>query len=160
MEILDGDEVRKHLSAGLGFSREDRDANILRIGFVAELLARHGVAVVVAAISPYAEARAQVRGRIPNFIEVHVDCPIDALIERDPKGLYRKALAGDIKHFTGIDDPYEPPSDPDVYLDTGQEGLASSLSSLVDALTEKGLIAPRLLRPRSSSASDSVLGSR
>ncbi|MBW2085251.1 MAG: adenylyl-sulfate kinase, partial [Deltaproteobacteria bacterium] len=105
VEILDGDIIRKNLSKGLGFSREDRDTNIRRIGFVAHLLARNGVAVIVAAISPYQSVRDEVRAEIGNFIEVFLDCPLEICVERDPKGLYRKALAGEIKHFTGIDDP-------------------------------------------------------
>src|SRR4029077_13419593 len=109
VEILDGDVVRENLSKGLGFSREDRDTNIRRIGFVAELLTRHGVVVLVAAISPYRETRDEVRARIGHFVEVHVDCPLDELVQRDVKGLYKRALAGEIDNFTGVSDPYEPP---------------------------------------------------
>jgi adenylyl-sulfate kinase len=112
VERLDGDEVRKHLSKGLGFSREDRDENIRRIGFVAELLSRNGVIAIVAAISPYRALRQELRQAIGAFVEVHVDCPMDVLIARDAKGLYQKALRGEIAHFTGISDPYEPPLNP------------------------------------------------
>src|ERR1700733_7133826 len=112
VELLDGDIVRTNLSQGLGFSREDRDTNIRRIGFVTELLTRHGVIVIVAAISPYRDAREEVKRKIPNFIEVHVDCPIAVLTERDTKGLYKRALAGELGNFTGISDPYEAPLNP------------------------------------------------
>ena len=107
VELLDGDIVRTHLSKGLGFSKEDRDTNVRRIGFVSELLSRNGVIALVAAISPYREVREEVRGRIGNFVEVYVHCPIEVLAERDVKGLYKKALAGEIGSFTGVSDPYE-----------------------------------------------------
>ena len=110
--MLDGDIVRTHLSKGLGFSKEDRNENIRRIGFVCELLSRNGVVAIAAAISPYRESREQVRKRIPNFVEVHMDCPLEVLIERDVKGLYKRAIAGEIAQFTGITDPYEPPAAP------------------------------------------------
>ena len=112
VEVLDGDVVRTHLSKGLGFSKEDRDENIRRIGFVCELLSRNGVIALAAAISPYRAVREEVRARIPNFVEIYVECPIEVLAERDVKGLYKRALAGEIPHFTGISDPYEPPSIP------------------------------------------------
>src|SRR6266511_1017973 len=121
VELLDGDVVRTHLSRGLGFSREDRDENIRRIGFVCELLSRNGVIAIAAAISPYREVRDEVRSRIPNFIEVYVECPIEVLAERDVKGLYKKALAGEIPHFTGISDPYEPPLHPEVTVNSSAE---------------------------------------
>ncbi len=121
VEVLDGDLVRTHLSKGLGFTKEDRDENIRRIGFVCELLSRNGVAVIVAAISPYREARESVRARIPCFVEVHVACPLGVLVERDTKGLYQRALAGEILHFTGVSDPYEPPASAEVVLDTDSE---------------------------------------
>ncbi len=111
VEVLDGDVVRTHLSKGLGFSKEDRDENIRRIGFVCELLSRNGVIAIAAAISPYRAVREEVRARIPNFVEVFVECPIEVLAERDVKGLYKSALAGEIPHFTGITDPYEPPAE-------------------------------------------------
>ena len=117
VEVLDGDVVRTHLSKGLGFSREDRDTNILRIAFVAELLTRHGVAVISAAISPFAEAREQARAMIGNFVEVHVHSSLEEVTRRDVKGLYARALRGEIAHFTGVSDPYEPPCIP-MYIST------------------------------------------
>ena len=118
-EILDGDEVRKNLSKGLGFSKEDRDTNILRIGFVADLLTRNGVATICCPISPYKETRDACRELIGEFVEVHVDATVDEIAaNRDPKGLYKKALAGEITGFTGVDDPYEAPEDPEIHVDT------------------------------------------
>lgn len=139
VEVLDGDELRKHLSPDLGYSREDRDANIRRIGYVARLLARHGVVVIAAAISPYASTREEVRALalaegIP-FVEVFVEASLTALIERDVKGLYRRALAGEIQHFTGISDPYEPPPRPEVSVRTDGESIAESTDRIVKALT-------------------------
>src|SRR5580693_7638613 len=121
VEVLDGDEVRQTLSAGLGFSREDRDTNIRRIGFVADLLSRNGIIVVVAAISPYRETREEVKSKIANFLEVFVDCPIEVLAQRDVKGLYKRALAGEVGNFTGISDPYEPPLHPDITVRSDRE---------------------------------------
>jgi adenylylsulfate kinase len=120
VEILDGDVVREHLSKGLGFSREDRDTNILRIGFVCSLLARNGVVAIASAISPYRATRDQVREMMGagNFVEVFVATPLDTCIARDVKGLYAKAIAGTIKEFTGISDPYEPPAEPEIIIDT------------------------------------------
>ena len=112
VEVLDGDIVRTNLSKGLSFSREDRNINVLRIGFVANLLTRNGVGVIVSAISPYKEARDQVRRRIVDFVEVFVDAPLEVCAERDVKGLYKKAMAGEIQQFTGVSDPYEPPPAP------------------------------------------------
>ncbi len=146
LEILDGDEVRTHLSKGLGFSREDRDVNVHRIGFVARTLARHGVGVVTAAISPYADTRRQVRelaeARGVPFVEVHVKAELAALVQRDVKGLYKKALAGEVPHFSGISDPYEPPEHPDVVVRTDQETVDQSLDQIVAALVARGLVAP------------------
>src|SRR5579885_1621369 len=121
VDVLDGDIVRTHLSKGLGFSREDRDTNILRIAFVSSLLVRHGAAVITAAISPYIETRQQARAQIGNFIEVYVRCPLEELVRRDVKGLYEKALRGEIANFTGVSDPYEPPPNPEVIVDTRSE---------------------------------------
>jgi len=118
VEILDGDEIRENLSKGLGFSREDRDTNIRRIGYVAKLLARNGVTVITAAISPYRSVRNEVRSTIDNFVEIFVNTSLKACIQRDVKGLYKKALAGEIKQFTGISDPYEEPESPELVLDT------------------------------------------
>ncbi len=142
VEVLDGDVVRTHLSKGLGFSREDRDTNILRIGWVCEVLSRNGVVAIAAAISPYRETRDAVRARIEHFVEIFVDCPIEACIERDVKGLYRKAIAGEIKEFTGVSDPYEPPLAPEVTVHTNRETPAESVSRIVAYLEEAGLLAP------------------
>jgi adenylylsulfate kinase len=141
VELLDGDVVRTHLSKGLGFSKEDRDTNIRRIGFVSELLSRNGVIALVAAISPYREVREEVRGRIGNFIEIHVHCPVEVLAQRDVKGLYKKALAGEIGSFTGVSDPYEPPADPEVTIDSSKESVDASVEKVWDKLRELGLIA-------------------
>lgn len=118
VEVLDGDLVRENLSKGLSFSKEDRDINIMRIGFVAQLLARNGVKVICAAISPYRSVREQVRAMTGDFIEVYVSTPLQECESRDVKGLYRKARAGEIKDFTGVDDPYEPPLEPEVEINT------------------------------------------
>jgi adenylyl-sulfate kinase len=146
VEVLDGDEVRQTLSAGLGFSREDRDINIRRIGFVAELLTRNGVVAITAAISPYKDTRAEVRQRIGRFVEVYVSCSIDVLSERDVKGLYKKALAGEIAHFTGVSDPYEAPDAPDVMVDSGTQTIDESVALVLAAIEASGLLpdpAPR-----------------
>src|SRR5215469_6170060 len=140
VEVLDGDIVRTHLSKGLGFSKEDRDENVRRIGFVCDLLSRNGVIAIAAAISPYRAVRDELRKRIGNFVEVHVDCPLEMLIERDVKGLYKKALAGEIRHFTGISDPYEPPLHADVTVRSGIETPEESLEKLWGKLEGLGLI--------------------
>jgi adenylylsulfate kinase len=142
VEILDGDIVRTNLSKGLGFSKEDRDTNILRIGFVAHLLARNGVAVISAAISPYREIRDQNRALIGDFVEVYARCSIEELTRRDVKGLYEKALRGEIQNFTGISDPYEEPLEPEVVVDTERETTAESLAKILGYLERKGYIAP------------------
>jgi adenylylsulfate kinase len=134
VEVLDGDIVRTNLSKGLGFSREDRNINVLRIGFVANLLTRNGVAVIVSAISPYKEARDQVRRRIIDFVEVFVDVPLEVAAERDVKGLYKKAFAGEIAQFTGVSDPYEPPVAPDLILKTDEETPKESARKVIDKL--------------------------
>jgi adenylyl-sulfate kinase len=142
VEILDGDIIRENLSKGLGFSKEDRDTNIRRIGFVAELLTRHGVVVLVAAISPYREIRDEVHAKIGNFVEVFVRCSIPALVDRDVKGLYKKALAGEIAHFTGVSDPYEEPLHADLVIDTDSgEDVETSMTRVLDALVAGGHIA-------------------
>jgi len=139
-ELLDGDVVRTNLSQGLGFSREDRDTNVRRIGFVAELLSRNGVISVVAAISPYRSTREEMRSRIENFVEAFVDCPLDVLTARDPKGLYRRALAGEIPHFTGVSDPYEPPLNPDITVRTDLESMESGADRIWAELLRRRLI--------------------
>lgn len=141
VELLDGDVVRTHLSKGLGFSKEDRDTNIRRIGFVCELLSRNGVIALVAAISPYRAVREEVRSRIENFVEVYVHCPIEVLADRDVKGLYKKALAGEIPSFTGVSDPYEPPANPEVTVDSSKEAVDDSVEKVWNTLRERGLIA-------------------
>jgi len=141
VELLDGDIVRTNLSQGLGFSREDRDTNIRRIGFVSELLSRNGIVVVVAAISPYRETREEVKSRIANFVEVHVDCPIEVLASRDVKGLYKRALVGEVVNFTGISDPYEPPLHPDVTVRSDRETVDESVDKIWRELVRRGLIA-------------------
>src|SRR5947209_6622452 len=140
VELLDGDVVRTNLSQGLGFSREDRDTNIRRIGFVAELLSRNGIIVVVAAISPYRDTREEVKRKIRNFVEVFVDCPIEVLASRDVKGLYKKALAGEVGNFTGISDPYEPPLHPDVTVRSDREPVEESVDRVWRALLDRGLL--------------------
>ena len=141
VELLDGDEVRTNLCQGLGFSRQDRDTNIARIGYVAGKLAKHGVAVIVAAISPYAEARDKVRASVTNFVEVYVAAPVETCAERDVKGLYAKALAGEIPHFTGISDPYEPPASPEIVLHTEREAVHESVAQVLGWLDQHGLSA-------------------
>ena len=141
-EILDGDVVRTNLSKGLGFSKEDRDTNIRRIGFVANLLTRNGVPVFTAAISPYREIREECRRMIgpDKFVEIHVHAPLDTLVERDVKGLYKKAIAGEIKNFTGVSDPYEAPEKPDVHVDSSVESVEQSLEKLWQHLVSRGFI--------------------
>jgi len=140
VEVLDGDVVRTNLSKGLGFSKEDRDINIRRIGFVAHLLTRNGVAVVCAAISPYKAIRNENRRLIGDFIEVYVKASVETCAKRDVKGLYEKAFAGEIKEFTGVSDPYEPPENPEVVCDTENETVEESAAKIVKYLEEKGYL--------------------
>jgi adenylyl-sulfate kinase len=140
VELLDGDVVRTHLSKGLGFGKEDRDENVRRIGFVCDLLSRNGVIAIAAAISPYRAAREAVRTRHQNFVEVYMDCPVAVLAERDVKGLYKKALSGDLPHFTGISDPYEPPLAAEVIVNSSSETADQSLEKVWDTLKSLGLI--------------------
>jgi adenylyl-sulfate kinase len=141
VEILDGDEVRENLSKGLGFSKEDRDTNIQRIGYVANLLARNGCVAITAAISPYAAVRDEVRRRSQAaFVEVFVEAPLEVVEERDTKGLYKKARAGIIKNFTGISDPYEAPAKAEVVVHTGNETIEQSAKKILDFLAAKELI--------------------
>jgi adenylylsulfate kinase len=143
VEVLDGDIVRTNLSKGLGFSREDRDTNVLRIGFVAKLLTRNGVPVIVSAISPYKEARDLVRRDIgDDFIEIFVDCPVEVCAERDVKGLYKKAYSGEIGAFTGVSDPYEPPATPELTLRTNEEEPEQSARRVIARLEELGHLRP------------------
>lgn len=143
VECLDGDEVRKHLSWGLGFSREDRDRNVRRIGYVARMVARAGACAVTAAISPYRSVRAEIREQSERFVEVYCECPIAVLSERDPKGLYKRALAGEIKHFTGVDDPYEAPEAPEVHLYTDRQSPAECVDLIIERLVELGHVRAR-----------------
>jgi adenylylsulfate kinase len=140
VETLDGDIVRQNLTKGLGFSKEDRDENIRRIGFVAHLLSRNGVIVVVAAISPYRAIRDEVGARIGRFVEVFANAPVEVCEQRDPKGLYRKARAGEIKGFTGIDDPYEAPLAPEVECHTDRETVEESVAKVLHALEARGYV--------------------
>ncbi len=136
VETLDGDVVRENLSKGLGFSKEDRDTNIRRIAFVAHLLQRNGVFVITAAISPYKAIRDEARSMIKDFVEVFADAPLEVCEERDVKGLYAKARAGEIKGFTGIDDPYEAPENPELVLDTANQSPEQSAQQVIDKLIE------------------------
>jgi adenylyl-sulfate kinase len=142
VEVLDGDVVRTHLSKGLGFSREDRDTNIRRIGWVCQVLTRNDVVAIAAAISPYRAIRDEVRAQIGRFVEVYVECPLDKLVARDVKGLYKKALAGEITQFTGVSDPYEPPLQPELVCHSdGRETPEQSAARVISYLEQHGYIA-------------------
>lgn len=142
VEVLDGDEIRENLSKGLGFSKADRDTQVRRIGYVAKLLARNGVVAITAAISPYRATRDEVRQQAGPFVEVYVKCSLEKCIERDVKGLYKKALAGEIPQFTGVSDPYEEPLNPEIVVDTGQQTEQESLATIISSLEEMGYIQP------------------
>jgi adenylyl-sulfate kinase len=142
VEILDGDLVRTHLTKGLGFSKEDRDENIRRIGFVCGLLSKHGAVAIAAAISPYRAVRDEVRSSIANFVEVYVNTPLEVCIQRDVKGMYKRALAGEMKNFTGVDDPYEAPLQPEIIIETEKEPPAVSAERILTKLEEVGLLSP------------------
>ncbi|MEQ9487300.1 adenylyl-sulfate kinase [Coleofasciculus sp. F4-SAH-05] len=144
LEVLDGDIVRQNLTKGLGFSKEDRDENIRRIGFVSHLLTRNGVIVLVSAISPYRVIREEVRQKVGDFLEVYVNAPLATCEERDVKGLYKRARAGEILGFTGIDDPYEPPLNPEVECRTDQEELSESVAKVLQKLEELGYLPKQL----------------
>jgi adenylylsulfate kinase len=144
IEVLDGDIMRENLTKGLGFSKEDRDTNIRRIGFVAELLTRHGVIVIVPVISPYRAIREEMREKIGNFVEVFVNAPLAVCEDRDVKGLYKKARAGQINGFTGIDDPYEPPTNPEIECRTDLEELSESVDKVWNKLTELGYLGQKV----------------
>lgn len=149
VEVLDGDEVRENLSKGLGFTKADRDTQVRRIGYVAKLLSRNGVIVITAAISPYRETRDEMRRSMQNFVEVYVKCPIAECIRRDVKGLYKKALAGEIPAFTGISDPYEPPLNPEITVDTSTQTAEESVQHILTALEEMRLL-PQSTEARSA----------
>jgi len=140
VEILDGDEVRLRLSKGLGFSKEDRDENIRRISYVAKIITRCGAVAITCAISPYKSIRQEARQEIQDFIEVFVDCELEQCIKRDLKGLYKKALSGEIKNFTGISDPYEKPDNPEIIVNTSSETIEQSLKKIVSGLTKLGYL--------------------
>jgi adenylyl-sulfate kinase len=142
VERLDGDIVRQSLTRDLGFSKEDRDKNIERVTFVAKLLTRNGVAVLCSFISPYRRVRANVRREVGNFVEVYCHAPLETLIERDVKGLYKKAIAGEIENFTGISDPYEVPEDAEVMIDSSAESVEESLAKVLARLEELGYVPP------------------
>jgi len=148
VEILDGDEVRTHLSQGLGFTKEDRDTNVRRIGYVCKLLTRNGVWAVSAAISPYREGREYNRAQIKDFIEIYVECPLEKLAERDVKGLYKKAIAGEIKNFTGVSDPYEPPTNPEITVNSSTETVEKSFAKILGYLENRNLIPKRGMAAR------------
>jgi adenylyl-sulfate kinase len=140
VERLDGDVVRQSLTRDLGFSKEDRDKNIERVTFVAKLLSRNGVACVCSFISPYQAVRDTVRAETTNFVEVFVDAPLDVVMERDVKGMYKKAIAGEIENFTGISDPFEAPAQPDVHVRTDKQTVEESAQAILDYLEERDLI--------------------
>ncbi len=148
VEVLDGDRVRQSLSYGLGFNREDRDRNVLRVAFVANLLARNGVVVIVAVVSPYRAARDEARHSLHRFFEVHVDCPVSECERRDIKGMYKRARAGELRGFTGVDDPYEVPLNPELTVPTNLQSSDESAARVEAALVESQLL----------SASDPDLG--
>ncbi len=152
VEILDGDIVRTRLGKGLGFSKEDRDENIRRIGFVSGLLAKHGAVAIVAAISPYRAVRDEVRATTPNFIELYVDAPLEVCIQRDVKGMYKKALRGQLRNFTGVDDPYEPPIKPELTIKTANQMPSESAACVVAYLEQNGFLerAERIARKTAS----------
>jgi len=140
VEVLDGDVIRTNLSKGLGFSKEDRDTNIRRIGWVCEVLSRNNVVAIAAAISPYKSIRDEIRAKIENFVEVYVDVPLEEAIKRDVKGLYEKALRGEITNFTGVSDPYEPPENPEVVCHTAEESVGESVAKIMKALESRDLL--------------------
>lgn len=144
VEVLDGDAIRRQLSKGLGFTKEDRDENIRRVGFICRLLTRHGTVAIAAAISPYRAVRDEVRAGIGSFVEVYVQASLQTCIRRDVKGLYKKALAGEIKGFTGVDDPYEPPVSPELTVETETEGPRESLARILRRLEDLGYVKPLL----------------
>ncbi len=153
VELFDGDEIRTNLTKGLGFSKEDRDTNIRRVGYVCNLLTRNGVVAIAAVISPYDNVREEVRATIGRFIMIYLDAPLEELIKRDVKGMYKKALAGEIKNFTGIDDPYEVPEKPEVHINTAEETVEESTHKIIHTLELLGHI-PSLGEDRDYSAEE------
>lgn len=139
-EVLDGDVIRKHLSSDLGFSPKDRETNVLRVGYLCSLLNKHGINTIVALISPFNATRDKLRQSLDKFIEIYVDCPLEECIQRDPKGLYKRALSGEIPEFTGISSPYESPLNPDIILKTCQEDISQSVEKVLDYLHNLQLI--------------------
>lgn len=139
-EVFDGDVIRKHLSYDLGFSKRDRDANVKRVAYICSLLNKHGICCVVAMISPFKETRNYVRQLIENFVEIYVDCPLEECIARDPKGLYKKALAGEIQEFTGISSPYESPDNPELHFRTDKETIDEILDSITNFIIQKFML--------------------
>jgi adenylyl-sulfate kinase len=156
VDVLDGDVVRTHLTKGLGFSKEDRDENIRRIGFVCKLISRHGGVAIAAAISPYRAIRDEIRASIDNFIEVYVNTPLEVCMERDVKGMYRKALAGEMKNFTGVDDPYEAPLNAELTIETQKEPPAESARRILNKLEQLGLVEPPHERPYTSEEAEKI----
>ncbi len=142
VDILDGDVVRTHLTKGLGFSKEDRDTNIRRIGWVCSKISRHGGIAISAAISPYRAIRDEVRASVENFVEVYVSAPLEECMKRDVKGMYKKAMAGELKDFTGVDAPYEPPASPEITIETQNESEQASAARILTWLEQRGLIDP------------------
>ncbi len=141
VEVLDGDVVRTHLTSGLGYTKDDRDTNVRRVGWVCEILSRNDIVAIAAVISPYRAIRDEIRSRIGRFVEVYMDAPVDVLVERDVKGLYRRAMAGEIQHFTGVSDPYEPPLNPDVTCHSdGRETPEASAANVMTALEHLGYL--------------------
>jgi adenylyl-sulfate kinase len=159
VELLDGDEIRERLSKGLGFSREDRDENIRRISYVARLLTKHGVVAVVAAISPYRSTRDEARAEIGRFVEIHVNCELAECVRRDVKGLYAKALSGQIKQFTGISDPYEEPLTPEAVVNTHAEALDESVAKVIETLGFLGYLPIEVLNARPALAAAAATSS-
>jgi len=158
VEVLDGDEVRARLLPGLGFSKADRDAKVARVAYVARLLAQHGAIVVAAATSPYRDARDEARREIGRFVEVYVDCPLETCVARDARGLYRKALAGDIANVPGISDPYEPPRSAEIVVPSGAEGPEAGVQRILRKLVDLGYLRPVL--PPSIPADHAPVGER
>jgi adenylylsulfate kinase len=140
VELLDGDEIRKHISKGLGFSKEDRDENIRRVGWIAHLLSRNGIVCIASFVSPYREIRREVRELVKNFVEVFVSCPVEVCMQRDSKGMYQKALRGEIKQFTGVDDPYEEPQNPEVIVQTDKFSPEGCIQKILERLKVLGYI--------------------